>query len=421
MPTPHPQLVTDDPVHALPPAVLRADPTAVRPDVLMHMAFSNTYAVTTSDGLLLIDPGLRMMGDSVLAAVRGWSQASLHTALYTHGHFDHAFGLGPWLDAGERPQIIAQENCVARFRRYQLTSGLNGRINQRQFSLPAPSFPDRFDWPTVTVRDALVQRIGDTEVRYHAAKGETDDALYAWLPERGYLFCGDLIVWSAPNCGNPQKVQRYPLEWVEALERMAGLDAEWLFPGHGLAVQGRVAVRTLLTETAAWLRSIIDQVLERLNAGEAPERIVHEVEPDPVLSTRPFLRVVYDHPKFIVRNLLRYWGGWWNGNAADLLPATWEEQGREIAALAGGVEALVARGRELLDRGELAIACHVAEWATRGHPEHAGAQKLKRDAYGARLAQANETMTQGIYREAMNDAVAALGGAAELPDRRFRL
>lgn len=409
-------MVTEDPIQTTVPP-LRAEPHTVRPDVFMYTRFVNTYGVSTSAGLLLIDPGLQLNATSVHEAVRGWSDAPLHTAVYTHGHADHAFGLGPWLAAGDQPQIIAQENCVARFRRYQLTHGLNAHINQRQFSLPAPAFPNQFNWPTITVRDSLVQRMGDTEVRYRAAKGETDDALYAWIPARGYLFAGDLIIWSSPNCGNPQKVQRYPVEWAEALEEMASLGAEWLFPGHGLVVQGQDSVRLILTETAAWLRSIIDQVLERVNAGQNPEQIFHEVEPDAELSKRPFLRVVYDHPKFVVRNLLRLWGGWWNGNAADLLPATWEDQGREIAALSGGIDALVARGRELLSEGDLTLACHLAEWAVQGHPEHAGAQELKRDAYRKRLATAGEVMTQGIYRAAMNDAIQALGGEPEAPGR----
>ena len=87
-------------------------------------------------------------------------------------------------------------------------------------------------------------------------------------------------------------------------------------------------------------------------------------------------------------------------------------------SLAGGGDALVARGRELIARGDLAMACHVAEWATRGAPEHRAAQELKRDAYGARLEGTREVMTIGIYREAMNDARIALG---EEPDSRIRL
>ena len=143
---------------------------------------------------------------------------------------------------------------------------------------------------------------------------------------------------------------------------MASLGAEWLFPGHGYVVHGQEAVHTILTDTARYLRVIIDQVLARMNTGQTPEEIFHAVEPDPELMTRPYLQARYDHPKFIVRNLLRQWGGWWNGNAADLLPATWEAQAREIARLAGGVAAIVTRGRALLAQGHAVLASHLAEW-----------------------------------------------------------
>jgi glyoxylase-like metal-dependent hydrolase (beta-lactamase superfamily II) len=400
-------LVTADPRHADPRVT--APPHEAAPGVLVHSAFVNTYAVDTPAGLLLVDPGLARQSGAVREAVRAWRQAPLHTAVYTHGHADHAFGLTAFLEAGERPQIVAQENCIARFQRYRLTHGLNAHINQRQFGYPRPVFPDRFDWPTLVFRDALVQRLGELEVHYRAAKGETDDHCWIWVPERRYLFTGDLVVWVSPNCGNPQKVQRYPVEWAEALEAMAALDAEWLFPGHGLIVHGRDAVRTLLTETARYLRVIIEQVLARLNAGEAPEDIVRAVEPDPELSRRPYLEARYDHPKFIVRNLLRLWGGWWNGNAADLLPAPWVAQAREIAALAGGVDAVVARGRAVLAGGDAALAAHLAEWATRAEPGHRAAQALKRDVYARRLAEERSLMGRGIYRAAMNDARRALG------------
>lgn len=377
--------------------------------MFLHAAFVNTYAVRTPVGLLLVDPGLARNAEAAHAAVRSWSDVPLHTAVYTHGHADHAFGLGPFLAAGERPHIVAQENCPARFQRYALTHGLNARINQRQFGYPRPVFPEHFDWPTLVFRDALVQRFGDLEVHFRAAKGETDDHCWVWIPAQRYLFTGDLIVWVAPNCGNPQKVQRFPVEWAQALETMAALEPEWLFPGHGLVVRGREAVRTVLTETARYLRVIVDQVLTRLNAGQTPDEIFHAVEPDPALAARPYLEARYDHPKFIVRNLLRLWGGWWNGNAADLLPAPSAAQAREVAGLAGGVDRVVARGRALLDVGDATLAAHLAEWATRAAPEDPGAQTLKRDVYARRLADERALMAQGIYRAAMNDARQALG------------
>ena len=109
-------MLTDDPINATVPP-LRADPHLVAPDLLMHTAFVNTYALSTGAGLLLIDPGLQQIAARVHEAVREWSDAPLHTAVYTHGHVDHAFGVAPWLAAGERPPIVAPENCIAGFHR----------------------------------------------------------------------------------------------------------------------------------------------------------------------------------------------------------------------------------------------------------------------------------------------------------------
>ena len=247
-------------------------------------------------------------------------------------------------------------------------------------------------------------------MQYHAAKGETDDACWVWVPARRYLFTGDLIIWQAPNCGNPQKVQRYPVEWAEALEAMAGLDAEWLFPGHGLVVHGRDAVRTVLDR---------DRALSARH--HRPGARAHERRPDaggdlprrrarPELATRPYLQANYDHPKFIVRNLLRLWGGWWNGNAADLLPATLAGAGAgDRGAWPAASTRWSQRGRALLDAGDAVLAAHLAEWATRAAPDDRAAQQLKRDVYERRLAEERSLMAQGIYRAAMNDARQALG------------
>src|SRR5262245_14111850 len=407
-----PAIVTREPRTAT--AAFAAPPQEVAPDVFMHAQFSNTYAIKTPVGLLLVDPGLYRLSAAVHRAVRAWSDAPVHTAAYTHGHIDHACGLRAFLEAGDRPHIIAQENCLPRFERYRLTHGLNAAINSRQFGREV-FFPDQFDRPTLTFRDSLTQRMGHLDIAYRAAKGETDDHCYIWIAELGYLFTGDLIIWRAPNCGNPQKVQRYPVEWAEALERMASLGAEWLFPGHGLVVQGKAAVHTILTDTARYLRVIIDQVSARMNAGQTPEEIFHAVEPDPELATRPYLQGRYEHPKFIVRNLLRQWGGWWNGNAADLLPATWEAQAREIASLAGGVAAIITRGRTLLEQGDVVLASHLAEWATRADPTDHSAQALKRDVYAKRLEEASALMAQGIFRAAMNDAREVLGEERVVP------
>jgi len=98
-----------------------------------------------------------------------------------------------------------------------------------------------------------------------------------------------------------------------------------------------------------------------------------------------------------------------------LLPATWEAQAKEIGSLAGGVAALVERGRALLAQGDAVMAAHLAEWATRADPANRTAQMLKRDVYEQRLADAQALMAQGIFRAAMNEARQALGEESTPP------
>ena len=151
------------------------------------------------------------------------------------------------------------------------------------------------------------------------------------------LCCGDLFIWASPNAGNPQKVQRYPLEWADALRQMLALyDApgggpEVLLPGHGYPVVGADRVRQALGDTAELLESLVEQTLALMNGGARLDEVIHTVTPPARLMERPYLQPVYDEPEFIVRTVWRLYGGWWDGNPATLKPAP----ERSLAARAG--------------------------------------------------------------------------------------
>ena len=59
-------------------------------------------------------------------------------------------------------------------------------------------------------------QIAEHEVEFHHPAGETDDHLWSFFPRAKWLMTGDFLIWNFPNAGNPQKVQRYPIEWAAA-------------------------------------------------------------------------------------------------------------------------------------------------------------------------------------------------------------
>jgi alkyl sulfatase BDS1-like metallo-beta-lactamase superfamily hydrolase len=380
------------------------------PGVFFVHAFANVTVVRAGGGLLLVDTANYVARDRTFAAVRAIDPAPLHAAIYTHGHADHAFGLPPFLaEAAQkgwpRPQIVGHRSVAARFDRYRATAGYNGLINARQFSIAA-SWPTEYDYPDTVYEQALRFEREGVALECTHARGETDDATWVWWPERRILWSGDLFIWVAPNAGNPQKVQRYAAEWAVALREMAARGAELLIPGHGLPIFGADRVRQALTETAEWLEALVGQTLALMNAGATLEEVLREAKPPAHLAERPYLQPVYDEPGYVVRNLWRLYGGWYDGVPSHLKPAPEAELGREIATLAGGLDGLVARARTLAAEGRLALAAHLIDWAVAAEPAHREAHAARAQIYARRAQEARALMTRGIFSAASRDSTA---------------
>jgi alkyl sulfatase BDS1-like metallo-beta-lactamase superfamily hydrolase len=393
--------------HPVVPVLGRAG-EEIAPGVLTMISVASINAIDTGDGLVMLDTGGAFDSDHVYDEVRRWrSTAPLHAAVFSHHHIDHIFGTRRFeAEAAERgwpaPTVYGHEAMPDHFRRYERTLGWNTAINQRQFGLPVDRFrwPETYRYPDVTYRDGLTFRRGELTFELHHARGETDDATWTWVPERRILHPGDLFIYAVPNAGNPQKVQRYVGDWAVALRQMAALEPELMLSGHGLPVFGADRVVGALTATAELLEAIEAQTLALMNRGYALDRVIHEVAVPEHLRELPYLQPVYDHPQFIVRNVWRRFGGWWDGEPDHLLPAPRAQQAAEWVTLAGGVGAVLARARALADGGDLRLACHLVEFAVLAEPASTEAHEVRADIYERRAGPQESSMARNILRHA---------------------
>jgi alkyl sulfatase BDS1-like metallo-beta-lactamase superfamily hydrolase len=242
--------------------------------------------------------------------------------------------------------------------------------------------------------------VGGMQIELHHDRGETDDHTWTWVPSKKVLCSGDLFIWAAPNAGNPQKVQRYPIEWARACRKMAALGAEVLLPGHGVPVVGADRVQTALLDTAEMLESLHDQTVTLMNEGARLSDIIHAVRAPAHLLEKPYLRPVYDEPEFVVRNVWRLYGGWYDGNPSTLKPAPDAAVAAEVASLAGGASALAARAESLLEDGSdeaLRLAGHLAELAALAAPDDAGVHQVRASVFGKRAEVESSTMAKGVF------------------------
>ncbi|MFE7111488.1 alkyl sulfatase dimerization domain-containing protein [Streptomyces sp. NPDC057575] len=246
--------------------------------------------------------------------------------------------------------------------------------------------------------------VGGSSFELHSCRGETDDHTWVFCPERRVLYLGDLVIWGVPNAGSPQKAQRFPWDWARGLRAMAETDAASLCPGHGgPVVNDPRLVRRILLDTAAFLEEIVERTLAVLEDGSPPHvDVVRRVKlPE---SAAPWLQPVYDEGEFIVRNVIRYYGGWWSGRPSELKPAPRAKVAAELAALSGSAGALLARAVELAP-DNMALACHLADFAVEAAPDDPAIAEGVAALYCDRSSRETSLMATNLYRFAAADAL----------------
>ncbi|MDY7104232.1 MAG: alkyl sulfatase dimerization domain-containing protein [Actinomycetota bacterium] len=407
--------VTDEPSNRVTQELSELDD-----DLALIESFSHIVVFRTDDGLVCFDATGPATGQQAVESLRGWSDDRVHTLVYTHGHLDHVGGSGAFVADARRsrradPSVVAHEAVLDRFRRYRRTDGFNLAINARQFGGVAPRhgmgvggvdrfLPDDVVEPDHTYARRTGLRIGDLRIELHHARGETDDHTWAWVPDKRAVCVGDFLTWVFPNAGNPQKVQRYPEEWAAALRDMAALEPELVLPAHGLPIAGRDRIATVLDQIASVLEHLVTETLSMMNAGAALEEIVHTVRVPETTLALPYLRPVYDEPEFVVRNVWRRYGGWWDGDAARLKPPTRAALASELAALAGGATPLADRAAAVAAQGDHRLACELVELAAAAAPDDAAIHGRRAEIYRARRAAESSLMAKGIYAAAARES-----------------
>jgi alkyl sulfatase BDS1-like metallo-beta-lactamase superfamily hydrolase len=117
-------------------------------------------------------------------------------------------------------------------------------------------------------------------------------------------------------------------------------------------------------------------------------------------SDSPWLQPVYDDTEFIVHNVIRYYGGWWNGRPSELKPAPRGKLAGEIAALSGGAKALAERAEKLAGEGDFRLACHLADFALEAAPGDGDVQAKVAGIYDRRAESEDSLMATNIFNSA---------------------
>ncbi len=126
-------------------------------------------------------------------------------------------------------------------------------------------------FPTVEVAERLVIDDGSRTIEVlHLGRGHTGADLVVHLPKERVAIVGDLVSWPVPLVGTTS----HPADFASTLQRLLGLEASVIVPGHGPVQRDDAYVRLV----ARLLATIRDQTAAAIARGETLEQARKSVD-----------------------------------------------------------------------------------------------------------------------------------------------
>ncbi|MBL9124960.1 MAG: alkyl/aryl-sulfatase, partial [Planctomycetaceae bacterium] len=374
-------------------------------------ALANVLFVETNDSVVVIDTTESpAVAKRILEEFRKVSDKPIRYVIYTHFHGDHINGTASFM--ADKPHVIAQQLHKPEILRYRLLIEYNQRLNAIQFGMNLPD-SDRgislareaqqlvrgYVLPDMSFDERLRLEEGSVKFELYHMPGETNDHTVVWLPEQKTLFCGDLFYWSFPMLASPMKPDRPVLEWAEACDRMRALEPEYLVPSHGEPITGKEKIQEILTNYAAAIRSVHDQVVRGINLGLTLEQVRATVKLPDELAKLPYLQPEYGRVDWAVNGIYRQYAGWYDMNPAHLNPGSTAKTRRAVLEAAGGVGPLVARANQALAQEEWQLVLELTDIVLAApEDEHAPAHTLRARALEKLAERATNGVERNVYR-----------------------
>jgi glyoxylase-like metal-dependent hydrolase (beta-lactamase superfamily II) len=240
---------------------------ASRPEPLRPYVEGNVTIIINEHDVVVVDAGgSPRAARNVIAEIRKLTPNPVRWLIYTHIHRDHRFGTQEYVKTWPGIEIVAHP--LVR----QVIEGDDGRFVQgriarleanraeaakdietfraagnekmvevlEQYRRDVPQIIAEYRKienlpPTATFQDRLTLHRGKRiiDIRF-LGRGDTDHDVIVHLPIDGVVVTGDMVVHPFPYGFSTQ-----PREWIATMKRLAGLEFDYLVPGHGDVQRGK--------------------------------------------------------------------------------------------------------------------------------------------------------------------------------------
>ena len=213
------------------------------------LRFVSVYLVEGNDGLTLVDAGYdyppaRAAWESGATTAGCDLAQNIVRIVVTHFHPDH-IGAARWLHERTGAPVCMMEREIPFARKLWGSSDVGPFVQYlvRHGMSPAAAgstatvvrYPLPLPGEMVPIRPGEELTVGEGAVRVIHVPGHADNQIVLHDEARGILFAADhLLLGITPNIGRWPESMPHPLaRYLESLERMRGLGADLVLPGHG--------------------------------------------------------------------------------------------------------------------------------------------------------------------------------------------
>lgn len=255
------------PVQALEPIRVSESAYFIRgeagvPSVANRGHTSNAGFVVTREGVVVFDAlGTPVLGQELLAAIRGITQAPIRRVIVSHYHADHFYGLPPFKDLGaeiwaHRAARGYLDSPAAQFRLAERRQSLAPWVGADMRLVPA----DRW------LEDEASFNLGGLSFRvFPVGPAHTPEDLAMAVEEESVLFVGDLMfAGRVPFVGDADSKS-----WINAIDRIVRFNPKILVGGHGDVSRDAAADLRMTRDYLVYLREKMGTAAAELEDFEA--------------------------------------------------------------------------------------------------------------------------------------------------------
>lgn len=241
--------------------------------------------------------------------------------------------------------------------------------------------------PSVVIEDDFEEMVIDgVRMEFQNTPGtEAPAEMNTWFPDMKAFWAAENITGTIHNIYTLRGAMvRDALEWSKQINESLyryGMKAEVMFASHSWPRWGNERIQEVIRAQRDAYAHLNNEVLHLANQGVTINEIHNYYKLPKSLEQNWAAHSYHGSEEHNSRAVINRYLGYWDANPATLIPLSPRDSAPLYVEMMGGSEPILAKGRELFDRGRYLLAVEILNKLVFAEPDNQAAKDLLADAF----------------------------------------